>query len=200
MRDSQLYIIEELLSQLKSAREQKGWSQKELSTRAGVPQSHISKIENQSVDLRLSSFSAIVLALDLEVFLVPKSAVTTIQSVVQQFASPVNLQVKKELYKLSQEIDKLQLKFGKEQTQSIDLHFGIISKRIHLLNIDSSDLRRIRTSVKAVLRSHDVNRLSRLEHRLAALSESLKLPGNSDRYINHPQPRYQLSEYDDESH
>ena len=49
------YAIEEIAEALRAARESKGLSQRELSARSGVPQGHISKIENGAVDLRLSS-------------------------------------------------------------------------------------------------------------------------------------------------
>ena len=47
------YITEYITETLKAAREAKGLSQRDLSSRAGVPQSHISKIESGVVDLRL---------------------------------------------------------------------------------------------------------------------------------------------------
>ena len=49
------YATEHIAESLKAARERKGLSQRALSAKAGVPQSHISKIENGAVDLRLSS-------------------------------------------------------------------------------------------------------------------------------------------------
>lgn len=55
---------------LRQAREGLGLSQRELGRRAGVPQSHVSKIESGQVDLRLSSLVALARVLDLEVRLV----------------------------------------------------------------------------------------------------------------------------------
>lgn len=46
---------------------------RELSARSGVPQSHISKIESGSVDLRISSLIALARVLDLELLVAPKS-------------------------------------------------------------------------------------------------------------------------------
>ena len=60
--------------ELKAARLAKGLSQRALSEGAGVPQSHISKIERGGVDLRHSSLVEIARALDLEVTLVPAKA------------------------------------------------------------------------------------------------------------------------------
>ena len=46
------YAGEHIIAALKAARQEKGLSQRELSAKAGVPQSHISKIERGAVDLR----------------------------------------------------------------------------------------------------------------------------------------------------
>ena len=77
------YITEEIASNLKAARESKGLSQRALSEKSGVPQGHISKIENGAVDLRLSSLVALARALDLELALVPRKAVPAVKSIVR---------------------------------------------------------------------------------------------------------------------
>ena len=77
------YITEEIASNLKAARESKGLSQRALSEKSGVPQGHISKIENGAVDLRLSSLVALARALDLELTLVPRKAVPAVKSIVR---------------------------------------------------------------------------------------------------------------------
>jgi len=77
------YATEHIVSILKAARDRKGFSQRELAKKAGVPQSHISKIENGAVDLRVSSLVALARVLDLEVTLVPRKAVSAVQSIVR---------------------------------------------------------------------------------------------------------------------
>lgn len=77
------YITEEIVSNLKAARENRGLSQRTLSEKSGVPQGHISKIENGAVDLRLSSLVALARALDLELTLVPRKAVPAVKSIVR---------------------------------------------------------------------------------------------------------------------
>lgn len=52
------YVTEQILDSLREAWVRKGFSQRELSARSGVPQSHISKIESGGVDLRVSSLIA----------------------------------------------------------------------------------------------------------------------------------------------
>jgi len=76
-----MYSTAHIARTLRAAREAKGLSQRELSQRAGVPQPHISKIENDAVDLRLSSLAAIANALDLELALIPRKAVAAVQSI-----------------------------------------------------------------------------------------------------------------------
>lgn len=48
-----------------------------------MPQSHISKIENAGVDLRISSLTEIARALDLELMFVPRKAVPAVRSIVR---------------------------------------------------------------------------------------------------------------------
>ncbi|MCE2571865.1 helix-turn-helix domain-containing protein [Motilimonas eburnea] len=77
------YVIEQIIESLREARIQKGFSQRELSAISGVPQSHISKIESGSVDLRVSSLITLARALDLELFVVPRKSVPAIKSIIR---------------------------------------------------------------------------------------------------------------------
>lgn len=74
------YTIEYIARELREAREARGLSQRELGRKAGVPQGHISKIENGAVDLRLSSLVALARTLDLELELVPRKVVPALKS------------------------------------------------------------------------------------------------------------------------
>ncbi len=76
------YENEYIASTLRIAREARGLSQRELSVKSGVPQGHISKIENNAVDLRVSSLVALARALDLEPILVSRKSVPAVQSIV----------------------------------------------------------------------------------------------------------------------
>ena len=75
------YTIADIANKLKAAREAKGISQRNLSKLAGVPQSHISKIENGAVDLRLSSLIELARVLGLELMLVPRKTLPAIKSI-----------------------------------------------------------------------------------------------------------------------
>lgn len=84
------YVTEQILASLRQARVRKGFSQRELSARSGVPQSHISKIESGGVDLRMSSLIALARVLDLELFVVPKKSVPAVKSIIRSSQSLSN--------------------------------------------------------------------------------------------------------------
>lgn len=77
------YEIDEIIQALKDARRTHGLTQRGLSAKAGVPQSHISKIESGAVDIRLSSLIELARTLGLELMLVPRSRVTAVQAIVR---------------------------------------------------------------------------------------------------------------------
>ena len=105
---SSSHVTEDIARALKAAREAKGLTQRDLSKRAGVPQAHISKIENNAVDLRLSSLLALAHALDLAVTLVPRKALPAVQSLTRtsgsSFAAP---QISKDLARTQQALARL---------------------------------------------------------------------------------------------
>jgi transcriptional regulator with XRE-family HTH domain len=72
--------LDSLAQIIRQARESKGLSQRALSERVGIPQGHISRIENGSVDLQASSLIQIARALDLELALIPRRALSTVQA------------------------------------------------------------------------------------------------------------------------
>ena len=80
------YVTEDIIRELKQAREAKGLSQRALSQRTHVPQSHISKIESGGTDIRLSSLIELARALDLELKLVPRKALPAVETVVRSAA------------------------------------------------------------------------------------------------------------------
>lgn len=77
------YTIEYIAGALKDVRQAQRLTQRALGRKAGVPQSHISKIENGAVDLRLSSLVELARALHLELMLVPRTTVPVVQSIIR---------------------------------------------------------------------------------------------------------------------
>jgi transcriptional regulator with XRE-family HTH domain len=81
--------IEEIAASVREARIAKALTQKELGQRVGLPQSHISKIEKGTVDLKLSSLVEIARALDLEITLVPRKALPAVEGAVRAHGATV---------------------------------------------------------------------------------------------------------------
>ena len=78
------YATDDLLQTLRSARENTRLSQRDLSARIGVPQSHISKIESGATDLRLSTLVELARALDYELVLVPRKLLPAVEAIVSR--------------------------------------------------------------------------------------------------------------------
>jgi transcriptional regulator with XRE-family HTH domain len=120
--------IDEISRTLKAAREAKGLSQRALAKMAGVPQSHISKIENTGVDLRISSLAEIARALDLELTLVPRKTVPAVKSIVR---SGRTLTVERVGASLAKELSKLESFADKIAQQSSFKEVAQLQNRIH---------------------------------------------------------------------
>jgi transcriptional regulator with XRE-family HTH domain len=78
------YQAEQFAQTLREARLRKGWSQRDLSRKAGVPQAHISKIENGVVDLKLSTLVELTRFLDLELILAPRTSLPAVQALIRE--------------------------------------------------------------------------------------------------------------------
>lgn len=100
------YINDQILEALREARARKGFSQRELSARSGVPQSHISKIEAGGVDLRMSSLIALARVLDLELFLAPKKSMPAIKSITRSAVGGDELEAVSPAYSLDGDGDE----------------------------------------------------------------------------------------------
>lgn len=105
-------LLKTFAQQLRHARITKNLSQRDLSKLTGVPQSHISKIESNQVDLRLSSFIALANALGLELALVPRMAMPAVRSLSGQASSTTPAKpssVTEEMRKLREKLRQLQI-------------------------------------------------------------------------------------------
>ena len=72
--------LKRMAGQIKAARERKGLSQRALAERVGITQGHISRIENATIDLQASTLIQIARALDLELILIPRTALPAVES------------------------------------------------------------------------------------------------------------------------
>lgn len=72
-----------LAETIRQTRLQKGWSQRELSARARLPQAQISRLETGNVDPQVSTLVELARTLDLDLKLVPRTAITAVEAAVR---------------------------------------------------------------------------------------------------------------------
>ena len=77
-----------LINQLKAARKAKKLNQAELGKKLGLPQSHISKIEQSATDPRLSTIADLARVLDLEIMLVPRTMIPPVRALLSNKPPP----------------------------------------------------------------------------------------------------------------
>lgn len=82
-KTSKRYGLEPLGDALRQARREKGWSQRDLSARAHLTQAQISRIENGEVDLQVSTLLELARSLDMDLQLVPRSAIPAVEAAVR---------------------------------------------------------------------------------------------------------------------
>lgn len=195
--------IEHIVEEIKRARARKSLSQRELSERSGIPQAQISKIENGTVDLRLSSLVAMARALELDVQLVPRKAVPAVKSVVRNtqtvpMIDPEALvQSKKALEVFRQAIEKienpsaeltrLRRQIRTLQTSQIPIfsgqQLGELTKQLGTLTIEAPDPKEL---------SRTLRRIRQIQSRIDSSSEDTRLIASS-------RPAYSLDEEDDDA-
>ncbi len=159
------YTRENIAISLKISRENKRLSQRELSARSGVPQSHISKIECNAVDLRLSSLASLAHALDLELALIPRKAAPAVRSVARSTGSQKpqsNNDALRELVRAQRALDTL----PKALHESSAVH--MLQKQFQEMNNfrnilqETDTIRSIRSAIEAVENSGGIKRLEKI--------------------------------------
>ncbi|MEH6523296.1 helix-turn-helix domain-containing protein [Sulfitobacter sp.] len=191
------YEAEALATTLKLARERKGLSQRDLSALAGVPQSHISKIETAGVDLRISSLAALANALDLEIALIPRKAVPAVQSISRSVdITPQTLpEVAKIINGLAQEVERVRtLKIDPETLQRVQRTFKEIQQFQNLIR-DPAMLASAREAIKTVTNSDGLKALRQSAQLMTTLRN--KLAHTDIKPSNLPRRAYQLDGDDD---
>lgn len=196
------YETQEIAARLRNAREAKQLSQRELGRLAGVPQAQISRIESNSVDLRLSSLVAIASALDLEIALVPRKAVPAIKSITRQTTERTVVQpptIGKEMQQLRKAIRSIQIeKPTLPQVDELRRVFASL-QRVHIHPRFSKELYSVRVFIE---RSQSVGRWHALVD-AANMMKSLRNqiahfePTTEQRSAN--RPAYSLDEEDDDA-
>jgi transcriptional regulator with XRE-family HTH domain len=69
--------------ELKEARVRRGWSQRELGSRIGLPQMHVSGIESGKIVPRYDTLIELVRILDRDLLMVPRALVPAVQSIIR---------------------------------------------------------------------------------------------------------------------
>jgi len=172
-----MHTIDEVAKTIKVAREAKGLSQRALAKLAGVPQSHISKIENAGVDLRVSSLTEIARALDLELALVPRKTLPAVKSIVRSVRpSPVRQRGSA----LAKELKKMEFLAGQIAQRSSSKEVAQLQSRIHDLTrfeISESHLdavEKMNKQLKVISTGpEDLQRIVESLHRVQALRNAL---------------------------
>jgi transcriptional regulator with XRE-family HTH domain len=110
--------LEPIADILKAARKRQALSQRALAAKAGVPQSHISKIENAAVDLQTTSLIAIARALDLEVALVPRELTSAVQALQRERnpAIPDVMETARHTHGLLAVVARMKKRFGRNKS------------------------------------------------------------------------------------
>jgi transcriptional regulator with XRE-family HTH domain len=82
-RASRPGLAAEMLARLVAARRAHGWSQRELASKVGLPQVHISAIETGKVTPRFDTLLGLVRVLGFDLMLIPRPLVPMVQSLVR---------------------------------------------------------------------------------------------------------------------
>ena len=76
-------LPEDMRRTLKEAREKRGWSQRDLASRLGLTQRHISGIESGKIVPRYDTLLELVRILDRDLLMVPRALVPVVQSLIR---------------------------------------------------------------------------------------------------------------------
>jgi transcriptional regulator with XRE-family HTH domain len=83
-------LPEDLRRALVRARHGNRWSQRELASRVGLPQVHISAIETGKVAPRFNTLLDLVRILGFDLLLVPRPLVPAVQSLIRDYEHPAS--------------------------------------------------------------------------------------------------------------
>ena len=197
------YATEHIARTLKNAREARGLSQRALSARAGMPQSHISKIENGAVDLRVSSLVELARVLDLELELVARKALPAVHAVVGRSdesaptTAEANSRALKELKQfqdiavLAMQARPTVIELAQIQQQVRELrHFPIIRDRLDTIRNAAAAVKAYHESTAGLDALRDA--LAQLRNLRNVLAHALPTSDDAERV----QPAYSLDDND----
>lgn len=197
------YLNEKILNSLKEARKSKGLSQRELSAKSGVPQSHISKIESGGVDLRVSSLIALARVLDFELELVPRKTLPAIKSIVRASkAADVTASMgvaRVDIQRLQDAVNNAASLYLVGQHRQEISSIRALSSEVASKNLDAKMLATIQNSTKEIEKAVNAGQgiivaLQSTEEKITTIRNQL---ANSPNVIEHARPAYRLGESDE---
>jgi transcriptional regulator with XRE-family HTH domain len=201
------YTIEDIARTLKGAREAKGLSQRTLSAKTGLTQTHISKIENASIDLRLSNLMELARTLDLEVMLVPRRAVPAAQGLVRNIetAKQTPVDAGKTVRRLQHAVQTLAILVppkGIERLQELSRtfeNFRLNADQIQKLQDTAKEFQRISASLQKMklpefsIPQTDMQKINQITNQLREMRNAIVHAASSEN-MNRIQPAYRLEE------
>jgi transcriptional regulator with XRE-family HTH domain len=194
------YATEHIAARLKAARERKGLSQRELSQKIGVPQSHISRIENDAVDLRLSSLIALARALDLELALVPRRTVPAVQSIVRSSEAATGSRGE-DTRRALKELERFQKSFASlVRSSRVPQELAQLQRQVrelqHFAVPDAETLREVNKALREFRDSQNLDAVRRSLSQLKHLRHALAHASAHAPQTETSRPAYSLDEDD----
>lgn len=191
------YANEAILAALKTARDTRGLSQRDLSAKTGVPQSHISKIESGGADIRLSSLIELARALELELVLVPRHLAPAVEGVLRAAPLPPSARThaREELERAAKALGKIARQAP--ETAGVDKLRQIIRELGHhrLGRDDLTVIDEVADTLAAFAAGKDeVASLTEVRSRLQTLRNQIVHAVSAP-----PQPAYSLDDDDDDA-
>ena len=196
------YEIDEIVEGLKQARINKGLTQRGLSAKAGVPQSHISKIESGAVDIKVSSLIELARTLDLELMLIPRRHTTAVKSIVGEGASQhggedVAPKAQRELTRLQTALSNIQ-NFHESTQQVRSLYRTIESMRN--MSLDQKQFEQIKDISNNLRNINEHKNLRNAIEKYTSILNNIRNMNMHAQPLNRTgqRPAYQLDDDDEE--
>lgn len=191
------YQSESLIAQTREIREAFGVSQRALSERAGLTQSHISQIESGKMEPGLSSFIDMTRALDLELMLVPKKLVPAVLGLVKAQATPdMHIHAGQPNYKRFARAERLVKKMKQLYGSSADLdRIEDTLRFLRRVNLGDQETQLVRELIARLERDQASDQAAPIVRDIA---QNLQRVRNSiaHRVSTEPKPAYSLDDGD----
>ncbi|MBT8005732.1 MAG: helix-turn-helix transcriptional regulator [Rhodospirillales bacterium] len=195
------YKSEGLVGQIKDVRQAAGLSQRGLSDRSGLTQSHISQIERGTIEPGLSSLIDLARALDLELVLVPKKLLPAVKGVLQstQPSRDLSPETGKAALKEIERGERLVIKQKKLYGGSASL--DQIAENLRFLKhtpLRTRELAIVRDVIETLYRYQASNQSREIVNEIAAKLQTLRNRIAHGR-VEEPRPAYAFDKDEDDA-